>query len=53
MKAFLLRRKWLLLALATLFVAGLTAFLLVWNGVFLLNNPSRERYPVRGVDVSA
>lgn len=28
-------------------------FLLIWNGVILLNNPSDEEYPVRGVDVSA
>lgn len=47
------RRKKLLLAFAVLFIVGLTAFLLVWNGVILLNNPSEERYPVRGVDVSA
>lgn len=25
---------------------------LVWNGIILLNNPSQNRYPVRGVDVS-
>ena len=25
---------------------------LVWNGIILLNNPSPNRYPVRGVDVS-
>ncbi len=27
--------------------------LLLWNGVILINNPSRDEYPVRGVDVSA
>ncbi len=27
-------------------------FALVWNGVILLNNPSKRSYPVRGVDVS-
>lgn len=53
MKAFFARRKKLFLALAVLFAVGLTAFLLVWNGVILLNNPSEERYPVRGVDVSS
>ena len=26
---------------------------LVWQGVILLNNPSSEQYPVRGVDVSS
>ena len=29
------------------------AFLLVWNGIVLLNNPDSEKYPVRGVDVSS
>ncbi len=29
------------------------AFELVWNGIILLNNPSRKTYPVRGVDVSS
>ena len=28
-------------------------FILVWNGVILLNNPSKDKYPVRGVDVSS
>lgn len=27
--------------------------LLVFNGIILLNNPSREDYPIRGVDVSS
>jgi len=27
--------------------------LLIWNGFFLLNNPSQQQYPVRGVDVSS
>ncbi len=30
-----------------------TLFLLFWNGVVLLNNPSTTEYPVRGVDVSS
>lgn len=29
------------------------AFVSVWNGWILLNSPSKEAYPVRGVDVSA
>lgn len=36
-------------------VAAVAAFLYVyavWHGYLLLNNPSRSRYPVRGVDVS-
>lgn len=39
--------------LGLLFVVGVPAFILVWNGVILLNNPSEKKYPVRGVDVSA
>lgn len=41
-----------LTVLATAAVMGITAILLVYNGVILLNNPSKEKYPVRGVDVS-
>ncbi len=51
-----MRRKkiWLTAAgivvlMALLFLAG--AFF-VYHGIILLNNPSKERYPVRGVDVS-
>lgn len=48
-------KKILLISLALL-AAGLLlargAYLLVWNGVILLNNPSEKAYPVRGVDVS-
>ncbi len=33
-------------------VLAAIAFLLLWNGAILLNNPSREEYPIRGVDVS-
>ncbi len=50
------RGKRRLLALgagAAVLLAGLTLLLLVWNGVILLNNPSRAQYPVRGVDVSS
>lgn len=31
----------------------LVIFLLIWNGVILLNNPNRISYPIRGVDVSS
>ncbi len=31
---------------------AIAAFLLFWNGIILLNNPSESDYPVRGVDVS-
>lgn len=31
----------------------LFAFILLWNGIILLNNPNPNKYPVRGVDVSS
>lgn len=34
-------------------VLTITAILLVYNGVILLNNPSEAEYPVRGADVSS
>lgn len=39
-------------AVAVLFVLALAGVYCVYNGYILLNNPSRSRYPVRGVDVS-
>ena len=49
------RYKWLrilaALVVMTFFAAGIMAYL-IWNGRILLNNPSKTRYPVRGVDVS-
>ena len=49
------RYKWLrilaALVVMTVFAAGIMAYL-IWNGWILLNNPSKTRYPVRGVDVS-
>ena len=49
------RYKWLrilaALVVMTVFAAGIMAHL-IWNGRILLNNPSKTRYPVRGVDVS-
>lgn len=41
-----------ILPVAAVFLA-LVFFLLVWNGVILLNRPSEAVYPVRGVDVSS
>lgn len=35
------------------FLACLVLFLLFWNGILQLNNPSPSQYPVRGVDVSS
>lgn len=39
--------------IAVICLVCLLLFLLVWNGVILLNNPSSTEYPVRGVDVSS
>ena len=39
--------------LAAIVICSAAAFLLVYNGAVLLNNPSKSLYPVRGVDVSA
>ena len=38
---------------AFLIFSAYLAYVLVWNGVVLLNNPSKKAYPVRGVDVSS
>lgn len=40
-------------ALGIVIIFGVIMFLLVYNGIVLLNNPSSEEFPVRGVDVSA
>ena len=48
-----MNKKRILLIFAALLILGCTAAALVWNGIILLNNPSQEKYPVRGVDVSA
>lgn len=42
-----------LMTLGVLILFGAVMFLLVYNGVVLLNNPSDEEFPVRGIDVSA
>ncbi|MBQ8623979.1 MAG: glycoside hydrolase family 25 protein [Oscillospiraceae bacterium] len=42
----------IVIGLCTVILIGFLAFALIWNGVILLNNPSRTKYPVRGVDVS-
>lgn len=39
--------------LGSLLTLGVLVAVLLWNGVILLNNPSKDEYPVRGVDVSA
>lgn len=45
--------KPILIGAVVLLLLALILFLLVWNGVILLNNPSNDKYPVRGVDVSS
>ncbi len=48
--------RWLIAVVASLTVlllSGIVIGALLWNGVILLNNPSKDRYPVRGVDVSS
>ena len=46
-------KKGLLLGFLAEILLVTLVFLLYFYGVVLLNNPSREVYPVRGVDVSA
>lgn len=48
------KKKWIVAGavLLALFLSVPIFIALVWNGIILLNNPSKSRYPVRGVDVS-
>lgn len=51
-----MKRKLLMygfIVLTAIFAACFLLFILIWNGVLLLNNPSLAEYPVRGVDVSS
>ncbi len=45
-------RRWLVAGMIAVLLAGTLVAGLVWTGVVHPNNPSSERYPVRGVDVS-
>lgn len=45
-------RRWLVVGVSTVLLAAALVAGLVWTGVLHPNNPSSERYPVRGVDVS-
>ncbi len=50
------KRKWWIIVVSTIIflaLSGVTVFTLVYNGIILLNDPSKEDYPVRGIDVSA
>ena len=49
-KKFLL---WASIILTVVLFGLILIFALLWNGVILLNNPSSQEYPVRGVDVSS
>lgn len=46
-------KKVIVPVIAVLLLAGAVLAYLVYDGVLLLNNPSLEEYPVRGVDVSS
>ncbi len=46
-------KKTLLITAALIVVAAIVAVILFFNGIFQLNNPSRQDFPVRGVDVSS
>lgn len=50
-------KKRLIVVLVSVFclfaVIALIAFILIYNGVISLNNPSKSQYPIRGVDVSS
>lgn len=45
--------KWILCGVLALMLCGALLVVLFYNGVLLFNNPSTQRYPVRGVDVSS
>ena len=48
------RTIWILFGIGgTLFLFLIIMALLLYNGVFTLNNPSRSEYPIRGVDVAS
>lgn len=48
-----MKKRYLLCALLALILLGLTGAGLMYFRVLVLNTPSRETYPVRGVDVSS
>lgn len=48
-----LKKRVVLVSVVALTVIAATVLTLVWNGVVLLNAPSSQQYPIRGVDVSS
>lgn len=45
--------KIVLIIFSVLLTVSIFIGIMLWNGIIFLNNPSREEYPVRGVDVSS
>lgn len=48
-----MKKKICLSLFLALIIILIVVFILLWNGIILLNNPSKKDYPVRGVDVSS
>lgn len=48
-----MKKKYLAGVLAAVCMLLVVTAILLYNGILVLNNPSKNRYPVRGVDVSA
>lgn len=52
----MLRRKSIkiiIIVAVVLLIIAVSVFVMLWNGIILLNNPSKDAYPIRGVDVSS
>ena len=45
--------KPLYIIIAILLILTTIISVLIWNGIILLNNPSSDKYPIRGIDVSS
>ena len=45
--------KIVLIIFSVLLMVSISIGIMLWNGIIFLNNPSKEEYPVRGVDVSS
>lgn len=54
MKSTVIRLKKIIIIITTCVLLCVTIIgILLYNGVILLNNPSKEDYPIRGIDVSS
>jgi lysozyme len=49
----MVKRKLIFFGFSAFIIGGVVLAILFYNGIFLLNNPSEQKYPVRGVDVSS